>query len=231
LNNVSVYVDEKSILETVNNPYMKRGFNGNFEATLIVVLKDEQERIHTIEEIKKHIDIRENFNCQIAMNTPRGTEYKRGLSCAEVEGKSEGKIDDLKYIMIKGVYYQTGVSGLALKKGGGVVPGPIFKVLQYLYLAPLKCAAIKSGYRYEDLRKDDNENIIGTDRHNPTLIYEKFLGFNISKDHQWILFFGELHPLATATFDLLKMGTNQTPLLNQVFKNIQNLIIEKQGKK
>jgi hypothetical protein len=225
---IIVYIDEKSILEMVNNPYSKGNFNGNFGATLIFVLKDKKIRLSTIEEIKKNVSIRESFNCQRAVHTPQGTTYTRGLSCAEVEGTAAGKIDTLKYIMIQGAYYQTGISGVVT--AGGFIPGPIFKVNRYLYLAPLRCAAIKEGYRYKDLRKEDCESIIGTDENNPTLIYKKLLAFNITKDPQWMLFFGELHPLATATFDILKMGTDQTPLLNQVIKNIQDLIIAKQGK-
>ncbi len=115
---IIVYVDEKSILETVNNPYRKGNFNGNFGATLIFVLKDTKIRLSTIEEIKKNVSITENFNCQREVNTSQGTTYERGLSCAEVEGTAEGKIDTLKYIMIQGTYYQTGISGVLTRDGG-----------------------------------------------------------------------------------------------------------------
>ena len=201
---------------------------GNFGATLIFVLKDPKIRLNSIDEIKRNVSITENFNCQRAVNTPQGTTYERGLSCAEVNGTAEGMIDTLKYIMIQGTYYQTGIRGVVTRDGSSI-PGPVFNVDNYLYLAPLRCAAIKEGYD-KNLRKEDREDIIGTDRNNPTLIYRKSLGFNKSEDPQWVLFFGELHPLATATFGMLKMGTDQTPLLNQVIKNIQDLIIEKQGK-
>lgn len=213
---IQVYVVKANILEAINSPY-----NGDFLATLLFVLKDDQVRLQTIEDIKKNYTINEDFSCQKAIYSPEGTSYERGLSCAEVEGTLEGKIDALKFIVIQGAYLKTGVRGVV----GGPVPGPIFRVHRYLYLGPLQCASIKSGYRYVDLRKEDCDNILVTDSNNPMLISQPFFAFNKSNSTQWRLFFGDLHPLATLTYSMLKMGTDQTPLLNQIIKNIDELII------